>query len=86
MSACVGCKKGKRKCDGHVPCARCTSLGRECLKVVPKKRGRKPVEAHSSIEDEREGEPEVKEERPIESIVPVKKSQQVREVFVVLLV
>lgn len=40
MSACAACKKGKRKCDGATPCARCVALDRECVKIAPKKRGR----------------------------------------------
>jgi len=29
-SACHSCVRGKRKCDGARPCARCLRLGREC--------------------------------------------------------
>lgn len=53
--ACIPCKEGKRRCDGGVPCGRCVKMGRGevCLRLEPKKRGRRPktdYEEHMSEE------------------------------------
>jgi hypothetical protein len=40
--ACAACHKGKKKCDGTLPCSRCVKLGRECIAHVPRKRGPPP--------------------------------------------
>lgn len=39
--ACVACQKEKRKCDGILPCARCSEKGLECVAGQQRKRGRK---------------------------------------------
>jgi hypothetical protein len=40
--ACAACHKGKKKCEGVLPCSRCVKLGRECIAHVPRKRGPPP--------------------------------------------
>ncbi|KEQ60486.1 uncharacterized protein M437DRAFT_86579 [Aureobasidium melanogenum CBS 110374] len=40
--ACQSCRKGKEKCDGNTPCARCVRLDKECVPGEPRaKRGTK---------------------------------------------
>ncbi|THY51886.1 hypothetical protein D6C98_05484 [Aureobasidium pullulans] len=34
--ACLSCQKGKEKCDGNSPCARCVRLKKECLPAPPR--------------------------------------------------
>ena len=55
---CSHCKKGKRKCEGGIPCLRCSRLGRadECVVFVASKKREKE-------------EDEVVEEKFIESFL-----------------
>lgn len=39
--ACQPCQKEKRKCDGNIPCQRCSEKGLDCSPGIQKKRGRK---------------------------------------------
>eukprot|EP01124_Arcella_intermedia_P028382 TRINITY_DN5752_c0_g2_i2.p1 TRINITY_DN5752_c0_g2~~TRINITY_DN5752_c0_g2_i2.p1 ORF type:complete len:147 (+),score=16.89 TRINITY_DN5752_c0_g2_i2:217-657(+) len=41
--ACEGCRLLKKKCDGGLPCLRCTQAGmaEDCTYTSPKKRGKK---------------------------------------------
>ncbi|OLN86629.1 Thiamine repressible genes regulatory protein thi1-like protein 1 [Colletotrichum chlorophyti] len=35
VRACDGCRRLKEKCDGGVPCRRCTRLRRQCEFLTP---------------------------------------------------
>ena len=78
--ACVNCRRSKVKCEGGIPCKRCTrlSLNDSCRRCEPKKRGRKR-KANTKAPEKRGREVEEEEKLSIAPSAPPAAEKRFKE-------